>query len=473
MADILVVDDDVLLCKMLVEHLIRSGHNADGVNTLADGLEQARSGDYDVVFLDVQMPDGNGLEFLPRFKEVKSDPEVIIITGRGDAGGARQAITSGAWSYIEKPHVVRNLLLHLTRALQYREEKKKIAPPPVALKRSGIVGTSDAIAECLDKVAQASASDVSVLITGDTGTGKEVFARAIHENSKRFKGNFVVVDCTAIPENLAESILFGHRKGAFTGADKDHDGLIKHAHGGTLFLDEVGDLPLSIQKTFLRILQERSFRPLGRTELLPSDFRVISATNRDLEEMVEKGEFRQDLYYRLKGMSIHLPPLRERSGDIRELVRYYVGELCDRYEVETKGVSQDFLDTLAKYDWPGNVRELFQTLEQAFAAGIRNPTLFSTHLPEHIRIHEAQANLEAEKEQRKRPASTAGRRLAPWKEFRDGVEKKYIQDLLILSGGSMKKACEISELSRSRLYQLLEKHGLRSSPEEVIPGERD
>lgn len=464
MADILVVDDDKMLCGMLVEHLIRSGHNADGVMTLTEGLEQARAGDYDVVFLDVQMPDGNGLEYLPRFKVVSSEPEVIIITGKGDADGARQAITSGAWSYIEKPHVVRNLLLHLTRALQYREEKMRVSTPPVVLKREGIIGNSPAILECLDKVAHASVSDVSVLISGKTGTGKEIFAKAIHANSKRTQGNFVVVDCASIPENLAESILFGHRKGAFTGADQAHDGLIKHADGGTLFLDEVGELPLAIQKAFLRILQEHSYRPVGKTEVIQSNFRLIAATNRDLEQRVESGEFRQDLLYRLKGLSIHLPPLRDRVEDIRELVLHCTAELCRKYSVEQKGVSQDLIDTMTKYDWPGNVRELFQTMEQVFAVAIRHPTLFSQHLPKHIRIYEAQANLDLapHSDQDGETGRVIPGKMPVWKEYKERVEKKYLQDLMIHAGGSVQKACGFAGLSRSRLYQLLDKYELRS-----------
>lgn len=239
-ADILVVDDDRTLCGMLVEHLRCSGQRADGANTLKDGLRLARDRAYDVIFLDVQMPDGNGLEYLPQFRAVPSTPEVIIITGKGDPNGAQQAISSGAWSYIEKPHVVRDLLLHLTRALQYREEKKRIRTVPVALKRDMIIGGSRQIRTCLDQTAKAAGCDTSVLITGETGTGKEIFARAIHENSHRAAGGFVVVDCASLPENLLESTLFGHTRGAFTGADQAKEGLIHHADGGTLFLDEVG-----------------------------------------------------------------------------------------------------------------------------------------------------------------------------------------------------------------------------------------
>jgi len=293
MADVLVVDDDQVLCGMLTEHLRRSGHRAQGAVTLTDGLHQAREHAYDVIFLDVQMPDGNGLDFLPGFKAVSSAPEVIIITGKGDPDGAQQAISSGAWSYIEKPNVVRELLLHLTRALEYRVEKQRIRPVPVALKRGSIIGSSPLLLACLDQVARAAACDTSVLLTGETGTGKEIFARAIHDNSQRAAGNFVVVDCAALPETLIESTLFGHARGAFTGADKARDGLIKHADGGTLFLDEIGELPVALQKAFLRVLQEHQYRPVGDTREIKSDFRVVAATNRNLEEGVNSGIFRR------------------------------------------------------------------------------------------------------------------------------------------------------------------------------------
>ena len=256
MADILIVDDDQILARMLVDHMVASGHRAETAHTLAEGVQKIKCTPFDVVFLDVQLPDGNGLEYLPQFKGAQSMPEVIIITGQGEADGAEKAVISGAWSYIEKPYVFRELPLHLTRALQYRQEKKKVVEVPVALKRDKIIGNSRPLNKCLDQVARAAACDVSVLITGATGTGKELFAKAIHENSARSGKNFVVVDCAALPETLIESILFGHVKGAFTSAEKQQDGLVRHAHGGTLFLDEVGELPVNIQKNFLRLLQE-------------------------------------------------------------------------------------------------------------------------------------------------------------------------------------------------------------------------
>ena len=388
---ILVVDDDKLLCKMLVKHLSRSGFFVESTHLLLEGIQLANDVDWDIILLDVQMPDGNGLDSLPSFINSSSQPEVIIITGQGAADGAEQAVLSGAWSYIEKPHVLRELKLHLPRALQYREEKLSNHTIPVALKRGGIIGHALVLDRCFDDLAKAAASNVNVLLSGETGTGKEVFARAIHENSRDKSSNFVVVDCASLPENLLESALFGHVKGAFTGADRTVKGLIKRADNGTLFLDEVGELPLHMQKAFLRVLQEYSFRPVGASEEETSRFRLLTATNRDIEAMVDDGSFRKDLYYRLKGLSIHLPPLRERKEDIEELVRFYLKKLCKRYGLDAKMVSPDFYGSLAEHDWPGNIRELFQIIEYVFASCVGISTIFSIHLPPVFRVQMARA----------------------------------------------------------------------------------
>jgi two-component system NtrC family response regulator len=315
-ARILVVDDDSVLCKMLVDQLSRKGYEALAVKTLEEGVREVEGGFWDVVLLDVQMPDGNGLEFLPRFVQSTSLPEVIIVTGHGAPDGAEKAIRGGAWNYIEKPHVIRDLSLHLSRALQYRQEKQRSNTTPIALKRKNIIGESEIMRRCYDELARAAGSEVNVLFTGETGTGKEVFAQALHENSNRSGKRFVVVDCASLPESLIESALFGHVRGAFTGADREKEGLIKLADGGTLFLDEVGELPATMQKTFLRVLQERAFRPIGGAKEVRSNFRLVAATNRNLDEMVESGSFRRDLLFRLKGLEIHLPTLRDDKEDI-------------------------------------------------------------------------------------------------------------------------------------------------------------
>lgn len=467
MADILVVDDDHMLCSMLIDNLEQSGHNAVGAYTLTDGINIAKLKEYDVVFLDVQLPDGNGLEFIQTFKETPSSPEVIIITGQGDLNGAELAITNGAWSYIAKPHVIRELLLHLTRALQYREEKKRIKIKPVALKRENIIGNSYKTRACLDQIANAAGCDASLLITGETGTGKELFAHAVHENSNRAANNFIVVDCAALPETLIESTLFGYTKGAFTGAEKSKEGLIKQANGGTLFLDEIGELPISLQKAFLRVLQEHRYRPVGSSHEIQSNFRIVAATNRNLEQSVKEGAFRSDLLYRLQGISIKLPPLRDRIDDIKELTTYYIEKICNRYNIETKGVAPDFISALKIYEWPGNIRELFQVIEQVLANAIHHPTLFAKHLPQKIRVSQAQAEIQQQKKMNDHCqlelAPQTDQALPSWRKYKSNSEKNYLYQLMQYTNGKINNACKISGLSRTRLYQLLAKHSLDSA----------
>jgi len=464
MANILIVDDDTVLTEMLTIHLERGGHHAEIAETLELGMEQAHNGFFDLIFLDVQLPDGNGLDALPHFFKVTSNPEIIIMTGSGDPDGAKKAIQFGAWSYLEKPNVLRDLLLPLTRALQYREEKKKSGIVPIALKRDSIIGKSSGLLNCLDQLAKAAASEASVLITGETGTGKEVFARAIHDNSPRAGEAFVVVDCASLPETLIESTLFGHIKGAFTGADRAAGGLIKMAHGGTLFLDEIGELPERIQKTFLRVLQEHRFRPIGATQEESSNFRVIAATNRDLDQYATHGLFRSDLLYRLRSLSLHLPPLRERKEDVRPLTRYFLTRLCDRAKTDTKGIADEFFDYLLSYNWPGNIRELQQTLEQVFANAIHHPTFYPYHLPESIRVCKTLEGIKFEP-----IAPQASIALEPdasllsWKEFKTTKEQEYLQLLFANAKGNMKKMCRLSDLSRARLYQLINLYGIGAS----------
>jgi two-component system NtrC family response regulator len=460
MAKILIIDDDRVLADMLLEQLEAGGHAAEPAYTLTAGLDLLRQGLFDIVLLDVQLPDGNGLEYIPIITACASKPEVIIITGQGEADGAEKAVVSGAWSYIEKPYVIRELSLQLTRVLQYRREKQRVVAIPVSLKRDAIIGSSPAIKKCLDQVARASSSDASVLVTGATGTGKELFARAIHENSARAEKNFVVVDCASLPETLIESTLFGHVKGAFTNADSSQDGLVKHAHGGTLFLDEVGELPLGIQKTFLRLLQEHEYRPIGSTKQLYSDFRVVAATNRDLRECVEKGTFRNDLLFRLQAYTIDLPELKSRLEDVRELVLHFISKLCRRYELEIKGIAADFTEALLAYHWPGNVRELYQTMEQVFTNPLLGPTCFAIHLPEKFRIQQARAGVKAKSSL---PRKEVGRVLPTWSAYKKKCELDYLGELKLVAGGNITEAARISEISRTRLYQLLEKHQLSFS----------
>ncbi|MBI5522965.1 MAG: sigma-54-dependent Fis family transcriptional regulator [Desulfarculus sp.] len=472
MARVLIIDDDEQLCRMLALKVGLLGHQADFFPSLAEGLQAASQAVYEVAFLDVRLPDGSGLMGLPALRQTPGAPEVIIMTGAGDPDGAELAIKSGAWDYIKKPSSMQAMTLALLRALQYRQERAA-GRQRVALRRAEIVGDGPAMAACLDLLAQAAGSEQAVLISGETGTGKELFARAIHHNSSRAGGPWVVVDCGALPENLVESLLFGHERGAFTGASEPREGLVRQAHGGTLFLDEVGELPLKVQKAFLRVLQDRRFRPLGGRSELASDFRLLAATNRDLEEMAGQGRFRQDLLFRLRGLGIPLPPLRQHPEDLRGLVAFHLERLCGHYQLATKGLSPDFLAALMAYPWPGNVRELVNTLEQVLTRAGQAPTLFPRHLPQELRVYLARASAgagdSAASGQTPPRAGGAAGPAAPaalptglpsLKEHRRGQDRQYLQELLLLTGGQVAEACRVSGLSRSRLYELLKEHGL-------------
>jgi two-component system, NtrC family, response regulator len=467
MANILIIDDEIGVCMMLKDTISNICSNVDYALTIKDGAQRISSGCYDLVFLDVHLPDGNGLDFLKTIRSFASNPEVIIITGETDPDGAEIAIKNGVWDYLKKPFSIDEINLQLTRALQYREQKNAVKTTLI-LRRDEIIGESPQIKECLKLVGQAAMSDINVLITGETGTGKECFASAIHENSARSNGNFVIVDCAALPETLVESTLFGHVKGAFTGADKDHEGLIKQADGGTLFLDEIGELPISLQKAFLRVLQERAFRPVGGKKMISSDFRLIAATNKNLNRMIKDGTFREDLFFRIKSMTISLPPLKERSSDIKDLTINTIIKICDRDGIDIKGFSPEFIKTLEAYSWPGNVRELINSIDRAISKARQEPMLFPKHLPDHIRISVVRSCLTGSAEKEKTPGQIKRNiflsSLPNMKDFRDSLvaenEKAYINELLELTKGNIKEACRISGLGRARIYGLIKTYGI-------------
>lgn len=466
MAKILIVDDEEMMCATLSTLVERKKHVATSAMTLREGIDLAARDDFDVVFLDVKMPDGNGLDALPVIEASPSNPEVIIMTGFGDPNGAELAIKCGAWDYIEKGFSIKEITLSLKRALQYRKEKQEAQHKrkPVQLKRENIIGNSPALNKCLDLVAQAAESDVNIFITGETGTGKELFARAIYENSLRSQEDFVVVDCTSLPETLVESLLFGHEKGSFTGADRAQNGLVRQAHKGTLFLDEIGELPMSLQKSFLRVLQEHRFRPVGANKEVESNFRLIAATNRDLDAMVETGDFRNDLLFRLRTFIIELPPLRERREDIKELTRYHIDKFCNQYGLPAKGFSPEFLETLISYPWPGNVRELVNTLERSLTTARFDQTLYPKHLPNHVRVHVRRAEMEADSKTATVDNHEIIRSLPKLQDFRDTIyaqaEKEYLLELMEVTQENIPEACRISGLSQSRLYALLKKNAV-------------
>lgn len=469
MANVLVVDDDKAVCRFLSDLISSMGHDSACVLTLDSAREIIRTRRFDVIFLDVNLPDGNGLSILPVIKEIQRKCEVVIMTAAGDPDGAELAIQHGAWDYFEKPISVKKIQLIVNRVLDYLAESTGNRLPKGPLKLEGIIGSSPQIRACIDTLMQAANCGANVLITGETGTGKELFANGVHANSERSEKSFVVVDCAALPGTLVESTLFGYRKGAFTGADKDREGLFRQANGGTLFLDEVGELDMNIQKAFLRVLQERKFRPVGSKVEVESDFRLITATNRNLNEMVRNGQFRKDLLYRLKTLSIDLTSLREHPQDIKELILYHAEKICSRFKIAQKGFAPDFFDTLKVYPWPGNVRELIHALEKAISEAYYEPIIYAKHLPTEIRIYAAKQLIQKQDiplgkssfaERSQNPPDAIG----CYRDFRQTVlasaEKGYFRDLMAATNGNIKQACKVSGLGRTRLYTLMKKNNI-------------
>ncbi len=463
MIDILIIDDDKQICLLLSKIVKRLGHQSCFVHTIEEALKSCTADNWDLILLDLELPDGNGLSILPNLLKSPSSPEVIIITGTGNIKGAELAFKYGAWDFIPKPINPDKVTLSITRVLEYRSEKHAVTKPKL-LSRERIVGESSALKACLEMVAQAAITQTSVLVTGETGTGKELISEAIHKNSSRAEGRFVVVDCASLPESLIESALFGHVKGSFTGAGTNHVGMIKQAEFGTLFLDEVGELPLSTQKTFLRVLQEHSFRPVGGEVEIQSDFRLLAATNRDLDAMVKAGTFRKDLMYRLRSITINLPPLRERDNDIMNLVMHHLEQQCLSTGLTLKGCSPDFLKILQSYDWPGNVRELINTLDHTLAIVGDAPVLYPIHLPPQIRLPKLKEHLTDGKppEQESVAYRFPNTELPPIREYRTAVldcaEKDYLVELMRRTKGQIKEARKISGLSESRLHAILKKY---------------
>ncbi len=464
---VLIIDDDPDICNVLREIIHEMGHRCDLAHSLKEGLYRAKVEEFDVILLDLRLPDGNGIDILPELRSTPSNPEVIIITGYGDPDGAELAIKSGIWDYIQKPFSLKTISLSLKRVFQHRNEIKKHSFIKRQLRSEGIIGSSPQIKACIDLLAQAAERDSNVLIMGETGTGKELFARAIHINSLRGDNNFIVVDCAALPESLVESIIFGHEKGAFTGADNAKAGLIKQADKGTLFLDEIGELSPKIQKKFLRVLEYKKFRAIGGETELESDFRLISATNRDLDEMVEKGEFRKDLLFRLRVFTIRLPALREHREDILEISKYHLKRLCQREKIPQKELSTDVIDIMMQYNWPGNVRELINALETAIVNSKYESTIYPKHLPQHIRSYVLRKNIGMDNL----------KKLPPYKQYKKNIiydaTKRYLIDLISQSGGDLQKACNISGLSKSRLYELLRLHNIKFCLLYTSPSPRD
>jgi DNA-binding NtrC family response regulator len=463
MAQILIVDDSEVFCAIAARVFQEMGHGVDVAYSLEAGLA-ALSPIHDVVFLDVSLPDGNGIEAMPGFVRTSDPPEIIVITASADPEGAAEAVGFGAWDYVEKEASLDKLRQALLLALRHRAESRQ-GRPPGEVRRGGIVGESPRLLACLDQMARAASTGANILVSGETGTGKELVARAMHANSPRRAGPFVVMDCGAIPEHLTESILFGHVRGAFTGATKGAPGLVRQATGGTLFLDEVGELSLDIQKGFLRVLQERRYRPVGGDVERQSDFRLVAATNKDLASMVGTGEFRSDLLYRLNAVEIRVPTLRERLADIPLLAAAHLARGRPGDGGPGRKLSGEFLAALAQYNWPGNIRELFNAMDTAVVNSAGTATLFPKHLPGYIRQHLARRAVAMLHPPREGTDGQDGREgFVPWKEQRNravaAAARNYFTALLRQVGGDVGQACRLSSLSPQHFYATLKKYDI-------------
>jgi len=368
MDKILVVDDQKGVCFSFKKILGKLGYMVITASCGEDAIELTTKSEPDLVIMDVKMPGIDGLETLKRLKEINPKLVVIMMTAYSTTEKAIRAMELGAYDYLTKPFDNRLLTEIIERAL---EVGRKMSSPVAIneleydLEYERIVGRSPAMLEIFKKIGQIAGSDVTVLLRGESGTGKELIARAIYNHSPMSDKPFLVVNCAAIPEGLLESELFGHEKGAFTGADTKRVGRFEQCNGGTLFLDEIGDMPLALQAKILRVLQDGSFTRLGSSETLRCNVRIIAATNKNLEEMVNQGKFREDLYYRLNVISLYIPPLRERKGDIKNLVQHFIYVFNKQLNKNIKGISGDSIKLFEEYHWPGNVRELENVIQRA------------------------------------------------------------------------------------------------------------
>ncbi|MBI3989662.1 MAG: sigma-54-dependent Fis family transcriptional regulator [candidate division NC10 bacterium] len=443
---VLVADDDPVACDLLQEVLAKEGYEVEAVTAGQEALELGKQKPFDVALLDVWMPDLDGLEVLRVLKAFSPDTIVIMMTAFGSIETAIEAIKEGAYDYVSKPFKLEEIKLTISRALERRRLVFENLRFKQELKEKyrfeNIVGSSERMLEVYKVVARVAPTKSTVLIQGETGTGKELITRAIHYNSPRADRPFVAIDCSALAESLLESELFGHVKGAFTGAMAAKRGLFEEAHGGTCFLDEVGEINQSMQAKLLRVLQEHEVKRVGGTESVKVDVRVIAATNKDLEKLVADGKFREDLFYRLSVVTISLPPLRERREDIPLLASHFLRKYAAENNRPISHISPEAMALLTEHDWPGNVRELQHVIERAVAL-TANPVLLPEDLPRKFRRGCEEG------------ASVEGSSLT----LRE-LEKRHIQRVLKQAGGNKKLAAELLGIHRRTLYRLAERYGI-------------
>ena len=453
---ILIADDEPLYLRTTGQLLRKAGYQCVCVADGDAALEKLRGEQFDLILSDLNMPGNLKLELLQQGRTQFPHIPLIVITGVPSLPTAIEAVRLGIADYLLKPVKYEDLLASVGRVLAQPTSRlaESIAVPPDLDPSSSrfpeIIGRSAPMMEVLEVVDRVAQTDTNVLITGESGTGKEVIAQAIHTHSRRREHNFQVIDCTAIPESLFESVLFGHAKGSFTGAVKDQDGLLSHSHRGTAFFDELGELPMASQAKLLRAVQEQAFTPVGKSELRRVDTRYICATNRDLQEEVNAGRFRQDLFYRLGVIHMELPPLRDRGDDVRLLADAFLKHL-QRGNTRITGFSDEVMDCFHRYKWPGNIRELRNVIERTVALS-REATVQLSDLPKPMR--EATGD---------RSSAVSVLAEISREEALDNADHNYLTALMAKHEGNIAQAARQAGLSRQGMHKLLTKHGINAS----------
>jgi two-component system response regulator AtoC len=458
---VLIVDDESGMRHMLSVLLEREGYSIDTAQNGKEGLDKIKSNEYALVLCDIRMPEMDGLTFLESTKSLNKQLPVIMMSAFGNVDTAIEAMKKGAYDYVSKPFKADEILIRLQRltdqeTLMFENQSlKRVLHQETSF--SNIIARSPRMLDIFDTIRKIADYKTTVLITGESGSGKELIARAIHFNSPRANKPFIAINCSAIPETLLESELFGYIKGSFTGANKDKKGLFEEASGGTLFLDEVGDLPLSLQVKLLRAIQEEEIRRVGDTKTMKIDVRLITATLKNLGEEIKKGGFREDLYYRLNVLPIHLPPLRERKEDIPLLADTFLSRFSKEMDKKVKKLSPEALQALTDYSWPGNVRELENTIERAMVLETEEE-LRPDSLPDSVR------NVEVN------PAIRAAASELSIKKMMVIMEQELIKKALEKTGGNRTWAAKLLEISHRALLYKIKRYGLERYMIDRDPG---
>ncbi|MFW6059852.1 MAG: sigma-54-dependent transcriptional regulator [Phycisphaeraceae bacterium] len=454
-AQILVVDDEEDHAEVMAEALRRQGHVCTIVHDLDSAVDELTHGQFDLVVTDLVMEgEKDGLSVLETARRHQPNAETVLVTAHGDVPTAKEAIRGGAYDFIEKPldlDVFRTLCDHAIQAVYLRQRNTELRERiDEQFGFEGIIGNSAPMRSLITRMRQVAPSNIPVLITGESGTGKELVAQAIHNNSKRKNKQFVPLNCAGLSESILEDELFGHVRGAYTGADKDRQGRFEYAHGGTLFLDEVGDMPLNMQAKLLRVLESGEVVRLGSNETRHVDVRFIAATNHDLKQLVKEEKFREDLYYRIAVTELHLPALRERREDIPLLVRHFVQMYADQMERAVPEVAEDVQMALMQHDWPGNVRQLMNVVQNMVVIAEAD-RIESRHLPPEIREGGGDGD---GREPVALLGETAGMSL-------DQIEKQAIRNALRLNHGNREQAAKMLGIGERTLYRKLKEYGLK------------